>query len=161
MPNGSIWHLLTASAKNFQRSAPNAAPPLFLRATPFDFSREPNNISTPFFETEDQEYQGRCYAKGLRHLLLPKGTREGDHDNLLRIVRVHLCLATSSGCCVQLAARCSKKVYRTATPPLPDDLPGGRVVSSPPTLLTCAWSLSNIKIHLGQTKLSLRNMYLI
>ncbi len=29
------------------------------------------------------------------------------------------------------------------------------------TLLICAWSLSNIKIHLGQTKLSLRNMYLI
>jgi hypothetical protein len=29
------------------------------------------------------------------------------------------------------------------------------------TLLICAWSLSNIKIHLGQRKLSLRNMYLI
>ncbi len=29
------------------------------------------------------------------------------------------------------------------------------------TLLICAWSLSNIKIHLGQTQLSLRNMYLI
>jgi hypothetical protein len=28
-------------------------------------------------------------------------------------------------------------------------------------LLICAWSLSNIKIHLGQTKLSLRNVYLI
>jgi len=28
-------------------------------------------------------------------------------------------------------------------------------------LLICAWSLSNIKIHLGQTYLSLRNMYLI
>ncbi len=28
-------------------------------------------------------------------------------------------------------------------------------------LLICAWSLSNIKIHIGQTYLSLRNMYLI
>jgi hypothetical protein len=31
----------------------------------------------------------------------------------------------------------------------------------PHTLLICVWSLSNIKIHLGQTKLFLRKMYLI
>ncbi len=60
--------------------------PLRRRAITFDFTREPNNISTPFFGTEDQEHQGRFYAKGLRHLPLPKGTREADHDDLLRIV---------------------------------------------------------------------------